>query len=69
VANVFGDKGVYIGSVKPNVGHTEGSSGLVSLIKSVLALEHGTIPPNIKFHTPNPKSEFCSLISLDSRNV
>ncbi|KAL2268084.1 hypothetical protein VTJ83DRAFT_2930 [Remersonia thermophila] len=58
VGNVFGDKGVYIGSVKPNVGHSEGCSGLTGLIKAVLALEKGVIPPNIKFRNPNPKIPF-----------
>ncbi|SPJ72405.1 related to polyketide synthase [Fusarium torulosum] len=60
VASVFGgEKGVYIGSVKPNVGHSEGASGLTALIKMVLALEHGVIPPNIKFDKPNPKIPFA----------
>ncbi|KAB8228276.1 polyketide synthase fgnA [Aspergillus alliaceus] len=58
VGNVFGEQGVYIGSVKPNVGHSEGCSGITSLIKGVLALEHRTIPPNIKFKKPNPKIPF-----------
>ncbi|KAI0107229.1 polyketide synthase [Nemania sp. FL0031] len=58
VGNVFGENGVYIGSVKPNVGHSEGCSGLTSVIKAVLALEHHTIPPNIKFVKPNPKIPF-----------
>ncbi|KXT04055.1 hypothetical protein AC578_4908 [Pseudocercospora eumusae] len=58
VARVFGEKGVFIGSVKPNLGHTEAASGLVSLIKMVKALEHRTIPPNIKFKTPNPNIPF-----------
>ncbi|KAJ5971450.1 Acyl transferase/acyl hydrolase/lysophospholipase [Penicillium vulpinum] len=58
IANTFGDKGVYIGSVKPNVGHSEGASGLTSVIKAVLAVEHRIIPPNIKFNTPNPKIPF-----------
>lgn len=56
VGNVFGESGVLIGSVKPNVGHSEGASGLTSLIKAVLALEHEIILPNIKFTRPNPKS-------------
>ncbi|KAH3942932.1 hypothetical protein HBI24_080280 [Parastagonospora nodorum] len=59
VGNVFGERGVFIGSVKPNVGHSEGCSGITSLIKSVLALEHKTIPPNIKFKNPNPKIPFA----------
>nr|ALQ32960.1 putative polyketide synthase [Fusarium scirpi] len=55
VGRVFGPSGgVYIGSVKPNLGHSEGASGLTSLIKAVLALENRTIPPNIKFNDPNP---------------
>jgi acyl transferase domain-containing protein/SAM-dependent methyltransferase len=60
VGKVFGDSGVYIGSVKPNLGHSEGASGLTSIIKSVLALEHQVIPPNIKFAKPNPNIAFAS---------
>nr|ALQ32761.1 putative polyketide synthase [Fusarium aywerte] len=58
VARVFGDAGVYMGSVKPNLGHSEGASGLTSLIKAVLSLENRTIPPNIKFTSGNPKIPF-----------
>lgn len=58
VANVFGDHGIHITSVKPNVGHTEGASGLVSLIKVVMSLQNRTIPPNIKFNIPNPRIPF-----------
>ncbi|KAL5046588.1 hypothetical protein BDW71DRAFT_207380 [Aspergillus fruticulosus] len=61
VARVFGDqRQTYIGSVKPNLGHSEGASGLTSVIKVVLALEHRTIPPNIKLGVPNPKIPFES---------
>lgn len=58
IARVFGESGVYIGSVKPNVGHSEAASGLTSLIKAVLTLENRTIPPNIKFTRPNPNIPF-----------
>ncbi|KAI0508642.1 hypothetical protein F5B22DRAFT_658952 [Xylaria bambusicola] len=58
IGNVFGERGILIGSVKPNVGHSEGASGLTSLIKAITSLEHQTIPPNIKFSTPNPKIPF-----------
>ncbi|EXK26726.1 hypothetical protein FOMG_16673 [Fusarium oxysporum f. sp. melonis 26406] len=60
VGKVFGgEKGIYITSVKPNVGHSEGSAGLSSVIKCVLALEHKTIPPNIKLNKPNPNIPFA----------
>ncbi|KAL8697114.1 MAG: hypothetical protein Q9224_002464, partial [Gallowayella concinna] len=55
VANVFGEHGIYIGSVKPNLGHSEGASGISSIMKMVLALEHKTIPPNINFKEWNPE--------------
>lgn len=44
--------------MKPNVGHSEGASGITSVIKAVLSLEHQTIPPNIFFDSPNPKIPF-----------
>lgn len=58
VAKVFGGTGTYITSIKPNPGHSEGASGIVSVIKGVLALENLMIPPNIKFTTPNPRIPF-----------
>ncbi|KAJ5762471.1 polyketide synthase [Penicillium nucicola] len=54
IENVVGARGTVIGAVKPNFGHSEGASGITSVIKAVLSLEHGTIPPNAHFKTPNP---------------
>ncbi|KAI0438185.1 ketoacyl-synt-domain-containing protein [Xylaria telfairii] len=36
---------LYVGSVKGNIGHTENTSGLVSVIKAALILERQVIPP------------------------
>ncbi|TVY41642.1 Highly reducing polyketide synthase [Lachnellula subtilissima] len=58
IGAIFGQDGVHIGSIKPNLGHSEGASGLTSLLKAVLALEHRTIPPNIKSLPLNPKIPF-----------
>lgn len=46
-----------IGSVKSNLGHTEGASSLVSIVKALIALDSGVIPPNINFQSPNMKIE------------
>ncbi len=43
-----------IGSVKTNVGHLEGASGITGFIKGVLTAHHGVAPPNLHFHEPNP---------------
>lgn len=43
--------------VKTNLGHSEGASGLSSLLKMCLALENETIPPNLNFKVPNPRSK------------
>ncbi|KAL8942774.1 MAG: hypothetical protein Q9216_001459 [Gyalolechia sp. 2 TL-2023] len=58
VGQVFGGSGVYIGSLKPNLGHSEGASGISSLLKSIVMLEHSMIVPNIKFLSPNPNIDF-----------
>mgnify|MGYP005983647553 CR=1 FL=1 len=36
-----------VGAVKNNIGHSEASSGLCSLIKVIIAMETGLIPPTI----------------------
>lgn len=49
---------LYIGSVKSNVGHLEGASGIVAVMKAALMLERGFVVPNHDFRHPNPKIPF-----------
>lgn len=54
---------LYIGSVKSNIGHLEGTSGIVAVIKTALMLERGFVLPNCNFEKANEE------IPLDKWNM
>jgi len=43
-----------LGSVKGNIGHTEGSAGIAAFVKACLALHHNVLPPTVFGDSPNP---------------
>jgi acyl transferase domain-containing protein/NADPH:quinone reductase-like Zn-dependent oxidoreductase/NAD(P)-dependent dehydrogenase (short-subunit alcohol dehydrogenase family) len=60
VAQTFGavrdpEQPLLIGSVKANVGHTEGCAGLAGLFKAILCLEKGVIAPTPGIEQFNPR--------------
>jgi acyl transferase domain-containing protein/NADP-dependent 3-hydroxy acid dehydrogenase YdfG/acyl carrier protein len=59
---------VIVGSVKTNIGHTEGAAGVAGLIKTILMLQAKQIAPSLHFATPNPFIEWSRIpISVATR--
>jgi acyl transferase domain-containing protein/SAM-dependent methyltransferase len=55
------ERRLIVGSVKTNFGHLESAAGIAGLIKAVLALRHGEIPPHLHFRQPNPHIPWSEL--------
>src|SRR5262249_20338708 len=51
----------HMASVKANIGHLETASGVASLIKVMMMLERGQIPPQRNFEKLNPNIETIGL--------
>ncbi|WP_172831227.1 type I polyketide synthase, partial [Mycobacterium asiaticum] len=52
LAAVYGINGpCAVGSVKTNFGHTQSTAGALGLMKAILAVQHGLVPPNLHFNT------------------
>ncbi|KAK2806488.1 Type I Iterative PKS [Emmonsiellopsis sp. PD_5] len=45
---------LYVGALKASIGHLEGGAGIAGIIKSIMILESGIIPPNVNFEKVNP---------------
>lgn len=67
IANVFcGSKRtspLFVGSIKSNIGHLESASGISGLLKAIMAVEKGQIPPNLNL------KEFKKGLTLEEDGI
>ncbi|HET9238190.1 MAG TPA: SDR family NAD(P)-dependent oxidoreductase [Oligoflexus sp.] len=68
IQSVYGKanpQGLLVGSIKSNIGHMESAAGMGSIMKILLAFQHGMIPGNLHYKKRNPLIKAKNITVVD----